>query len=42
MQTAAEIKEMRDEWYMLGVRMQEVSVKDYLARISNRYPAARV
>jgi hypothetical protein len=40
-QSLSKAKETRDEWYMIGVRMHEVSVKDYMMRISNRYPAAR-
>jgi len=40
-QKGAELLNEHKSWHMIGVRMHEVSVIDYLNRISNKYPDAR-
>jgi hypothetical protein len=41
-QKAAEIKLKREEWFLIGVRMQRLAIEQYLSRLSNnRHPALR-
>jgi hypothetical protein len=41
-QKAVEIKLKREEWFLAGVRMQQLAIEEYLARLSNnRHPAIR-
>ena len=41
-QKAAESKLKQTEWFLIGVRMQELAIRDYLDRLSNnRHPALR-
>lgn len=41
-QKVAETKMKQNEWFLIGVRMQQVAIEDYLSRLSdNRHPALR-
>lgn len=41
-QKVAEIKLKQEEWFLIGVRMQQLAIEKYLSRLSNnRHPALR-